>query len=353
MIYMITSGYGGCSYVRLQIPAYNCGFGIDKRSLRAKRESPEEVRNAVMQADAVVFHRPEVEDYHILADMLKRDGKKVIMDNDDTFKLDDSMTLANFLNDGTEIGLKKRNDCTDRFIKKADLVTTSTEFLADEYRMLSDNVVVLPNCVDPDDWDEPLRNETNQVRIGMIGSVSYEYDYLHLKPLLRKLSERKDVRLVLYGLGSKKHQRENPRITEAFKEEYGFWNSLDIDHIEWSPMEDYFKNLNEARLDIMLIPRKDNYFNRCKSNIKFLEASMLEIPVIAQSFENGPYEELTPDIGVLVRDNTKWEEEIERLIKDKDLRRSMGKKAKEYVLKNYNIADKCHLWAEAYSNLFL
>lgn len=100
-----------------------------------------------------------------------------------------------------------------------------------------------------------------------------------------------------------------------------------------------------------MIPRADNYFNRCKSNVKFLEASMLEIPVVAQSFDDGPYEEITPDMGVLIRDNSKWLEEIDRLIKDKELRRSMGKKAKEYVLKNYNIADHYQEWENAYSKL--
>ena len=49
----------------------------------------------------------------------------------------------------------------------------------------------------------------------------------------------------------------------------------------------------------MLIPRGENYFNRCKSNIKFLEASMCEIPVIAQSFttNDSPYDELDGKIG--------------------------------------------------------
>jgi glycosyltransferase involved in cell wall biosynthesis len=102
----------------------------------------------------------------------------------------------------------------------------------------------------------------------------------------------------------------------------------------------------------MIIPRRDNYFNRCKSNIKFLEAAMCEIPVIAQSFDDGPYEEITPDMGVLIRDNSKWLDEINRLIEDKDLRRSMGRKAREYVLKNYNIADHYQEWNNAYKSLY-
>ena len=55
-------------------------------------------------------------------------------------------------------------------------------------------------------------------------------------------------------------------------------------------MIDYFDTLNDLELDIMMIPRKDNYFNKCKSNIKFLEASMCEIPVITNYFKDSPYE---------------------------------------------------------------
>jgi glycosyltransferase involved in cell wall biosynthesis len=85
--------------------------------------------------------------------------------------------------------------------------------------------------------------------------------------------------------------------------------------------------------------------------LKFLEAGMLEIPVIAQSFDHGPYEEITDDMGILIKDNSQWREEIEKLISNKELRRSMGKQAREYVIKNYNIADHAHKWADAYNNL--
>jgi glycosyltransferase involved in cell wall biosynthesis len=101
----------------------------------------------------------------------------------------------------------------------------------------------------------------------------------------------------------------------------------------------------------MLIPRKDNYFNRCKSNIKFLEASMLEIPVVATSFKNGPYEELTTDIGLKAKNDDEFRVFTEMLIDNEYLRRKIGINAKEYVLKHYSIKDNAHLWAEAYAKI--
>ena len=52
------------------------------------------------------------------------------------------------------------------------------------------------------------------------------------------------------------------------------------------------------------------------------------------------------------RKSPELEKEIDRLVSDKALRREMGKKAKDYVLKNYNIQDNAYLWAEAYSKLY-
>ena len=344
-VLMIPNGYKGCGYVRLQLPAWHNGFEL--------ANTPQEMNEKLQFADVVVFHRPETKEYYNLAMMLKKDGKKIVMDNDDTFKIEDHHPLANFKPDAVEVGLKHRNEELDRFLQIADLVTTTTETLADEYRKLNDNVVILPNCVDPMDWDEPLRSDSKKVRIGLVGSVAFEYDYLHIKGVLRELSDRDDVQLCMFGLGNKQHRKENPNVTKAFKDDYKFWDSVDIEHQPWCPIEDYPKTLNESKLDIMLMPRKDNYFNRCKSNVKFLEASMCEIPVIAQSFDNGPYEELTSDTGLLIKDNKDWEHTINILIDNKELRRKIGKNAKEYVLKNYNIEDKAYLWEEAYKKLFI
>ncbi len=343
-VLMITNGYKGCGYVRQLLPAYHNGFNI--------ANTPQETLEQAKYADVVVFHRPESDEYYRLAEMLKSDGKKIVMDNDDTFRLS-WHPLCQFTPDAVEVNLKTRAKAIERFLKIADLVTTTTETLANEYREINNNVVILPNCVDEMDWDEPLRNETDKVRIGLVGSASMEYDYLHIKGVLRKLSERKDIQLFMFGLGDAKHRKENPRVVEAFKDDYKFWDSLDIEHQPWCDISDYPTKLNEARLDLMLIPRKDNYFNRCKSNVKFLEASMCEVPVIAQSFDDGPYEEIKEGYnGWLIKDNSEWEKTINQIIKNKKYRQEVGKQAKKYTLNKFNIESSAHKWDDAYKKLY-
>ena len=351
-VYMVSNGYTSCCYVRLLLPAFHNGFKSDRPSVDAPLDDNQKIQTDIRNADVIVFHRPEEEEYYNLAKLLKKDGKKIVMDNDDTFKID-WHPLAQFGADGGEKTLKDRDASINKFMGIADMVTTTTETLASEYRKYNDNVVILPNCVDPFDWDEPLKNKTNKVRIGIVGSAALEYDYEPIKDVLRELNKRDDVQLFMFGLGDKKHRKENPHVTKAFKDDYDFWDSLNIDHFQWCPISDYPSKLNEARLDIMLIPRKDNYFNRCKSNIKFLEASMCEIPVIAQSFDNAPYEEISHGVnGLLVKDNNDWMKQIDYLINNDGARKIMAVKAKDYVLDNYNIEDRAHEWDDAYKSLY-
>ena len=351
-VYMINSGYDGCNYVRIIMPARSNGFRSNKMTLYSKPESPRNMQANLRQANVVVFHRPETEEFYNLAKLLKADGKKIVVDNDDTFKLDDYYKLAEVTCDGIGIKLKDRAEAMDKMLGIADLVTTSTEFLAREYKKINKNTIVIPNCIDTKDWDKPLRSTNKKVRVGMVGSVSYEYDYLHIKDVIRQLGERKDVEFVLFGLGDKKHRKDNPKTSKIWKDEYKFWDSIDKEQVQWCPIYDYQETLNETRLDMMLIPRKDNYFNRCKSNVKFLEAAMLEIPVIAQSFDNGPYEEIEyGKTGMLIYDNSDWLKTIDTLIKDKKLRRQIGKNAKQYALNSYNIKNLSHLWEDAYRKL--
>lgn len=103
---------------------------------------------------------------------------------------------------------------------------------------------------------------------------------------------------------------------------------------------------------MMIIPRRENHFNKAKSNIKFLEAAMCEVPVIAQSFKDAPYEnDIDGDNGILIKDDKDWENAIMSLVDDKEKRRAMGKRAKEYVIKNYNIHDHADEWVNAYKTL--
>jgi glycosyltransferase involved in cell wall biosynthesis len=326
------------------------GWDGDRTSLLSKRVESNKQAQAVLDADIVVFHRPNDWRSLEIAKKLREQGKKIVADNDDTYKHLDGKNL--------EKALAKVDKGLDTFCEFADLVTTTTQVLADEYKKLNPNTVILPNCVDPDVWPEPLKNDTDKVRLGFVGSVASNSDYDNIKDVLAELSKRDDVQIVVFGLP---HQMPDKSDTEAilvrdmYKKDYDFWQSLNIDWHPFVPVADYIDTLNSLKLDIMVIPRKDDYFNRCKSNLKFLEASMLEIPCVVQGFtdELSPYQVNPEDRKYcdIVVDNNDWMKYLEPLIASSELRKKRGQEAYKYVVENYSIENKIHLWETQYKKL--
>jgi glycosyltransferase involved in cell wall biosynthesis len=353
-VYYVSSNLKSCYYVRCLLPLQANGWDGDVTSIKPHIREAQDKTQAAKHAEIVVFHRPDDTRKLELARILKGMNKKIVFDNDDTIKDDGGFKLNEFMTEERlRRGLASMNETIDAFVKEADLVTCSTEFLAEEYRKLNDKVVVIPNYIDPFQFDEPLRNETDIIRIGVTGSVAITSDLDVLRPILEHYQGDKRVQFIIFSM-PKKH--EDTRMRELYKDEYAFFDSINI---EWQPfvgIEDYFSTLNELRMDMMIIPRAEHYFNRCKSNIKFLEASMLEIPCVVQSFttKDSPYEQNPKDIPyqLFATDTKSWIDQIEKLIANKELRKKMGEDAHKYVLENYNIEDHANEWPEAYAKIW-
>lgn len=338
-VYFLGSKYEGCYYVRCMLPLRHNGWDGDFLTLHGQRKDPNTAMRAMLDADIIVAQRPYESVMFDVYSALKEAGKKIVFDNDDTYKVNDQMKLGKYLD--------KISDNIDKFIRMSDMVTTTTEFLAEEYRKLNKNVVVIPNQIDPDDYDRPLRNKTDKIRIGVVGSVGSTGDFEGIRETLKQISDDPRYQLVLFSLPPKASN-----IADKYDKEFAFWSSLNIEWQPFVPMKHYFKTLNELRLDMILIPREDSYFNRGKSNLKFLEASMFEIPVIAQGFKTGdsPYQlGDDPKYMEIVTEND-WMDRVEKL-SDKEVRKEIGKRAKKYVLKNYNITKNYKLWKTAYETL--
>ncbi len=342
-VYNVWSRYGGCGYVRQYIAGRVNGYDGDYIELGVERSAKERGLGA-LKADIVVFHRPDDPQKHKAAELLKSIGKKIVFDNDDTILIDDRDNISKFM--------QYQDDLMGK-MPMYDLVTCSTEFLKKEYEKYNDNVAILPNCIMPDDYPDSIQKHTSsKIRIGLVGSVLYQDDREVLQPILEKISNNKDIQLVIFGMSKEKL---TDKLENFYKSDLLFWRELK--NLEWVssvPIKYYIKTLHSLNLDFMIAPRKDNYFNRCKSNLKYLEASMLRIPFIGQSFSDGnsPYDkDLNGENGILCNTLNEWESAINALCNDKEKRLKIGNNAYDYVLKNYNIYDKAILWNNVYKQL--
>lgn len=93
-----------------------------------------------------------------------------------------------------------------------------------------------------------------------------------------------------------------------------------------------------ACCDINIVPLVDNAFNDAKSNIKYIEASMVGIPSVCAPHE--PYVGII-DHGVngfLAKTTLEWQAALERLVMDAELRRQIGTAARRTVEARYAAA---------------
>jgi len=338
-VYYVSQANDGCYYYRCYLPMLYNGWDGTYTSMLSEAKSAKQLTREVVRQDVVVFQRPYDDARLELIKRLKELGIKIVFDNDDTYR-----DLDNKMNFKTEF--ERQRWFLEECLRLADMATTTTVELAKEYRQFNDNVVVLPNYIDPSDWDEPLRNEGDKIKIGFVGSVTHNADYEHIKPLINELADRDDVEVVVMGM------RHAPKhLKRKLQSEIDYWEGLGVTWVDSVSAAEYPDALNELRLDMMLIPRRDNHFNRCKSNCKYLEAAMCEIPVIGQGFSDGgsPYDN-TPHL-VVATDLASWRKEVYKMLGDKEHRREIGAKARKYVLENYNIEDHYHLWEETYKKL--
>lgn len=355
-VFFIGGIYEACYYVRSWLPMKANGWEGDRENLK-ERLPMDEVVNRMTKADVIIFHRPVRDEQVEAIKNLKSIGKKIVIDNDDTYIKDSGVPLQmlNRIHPKIEEEVADYDRVIKEAISIADAVTVSTEFLADEYRPYNSNVHVLKNCVKPLDWilSKPARSD-NKIRLGIVGSVAANKDYESIIPLLDKIKDDDRFQLVMYSL---------PPITEGTKiavkmysPEFRFWETYKPEWHHFTPIYEYPAKLASLNLDAMLIPRAETYFNRCKSNIKFLEASMCGVPTIAQSFTTGdsPYEVNQQDAEnmYLCRTEQDWIDTVLSMPDNIEEFREKGKKAKEYVTMSYDIKSNAYKWRDLYKSLW-
>lgn len=350
-IFYIQGDYPFCYFYRGYLPGVYSNQIVVQDFLRQDMNVSDTVMyDKAMQADVICFQRPSSESAFKLAQLLKLKGKKIIFDNDDTYS---GIPLARLGSEKRVEVAKQLNVNLNKFLEMADGATTSTKTLKEEYSKINPNVAVLKNCIDPLDEFPVKKNTTGKFRIGLIGSVTSNDDYIHIKDDLKRIDERGDCTIVIMGV-----KFFDGKVMPSMQEDYDFWASLK--NVEWHPVchvTEYMHKISQLALDLAIIPRKEHYFNECKSNLKFLEMSLLKIPVVAQGFTNNksPYQGKDSKYMTVIVDNPlvtgKWYDKIIEIKDDYQTYSDLAIAAHDYVLKNYNIKTYAETWTKTIKKL--
>src|SRR5205814_103468 len=94
-----------------------------------------------------------------------------------------------------------------------------------------------------------------------------------------------------------------------------------------------------GKIDIALAPlEQNNLFSRAKSEIKFVEAGILGVPLVASNSDPFRDSITEGEDGLLVADEVGWTRALTSLIEQPERRARIGERAREIVLKRHSPA---------------
>lgn len=325
----------GCAYIRLMLPL---GHPSNADALSVTWGE------AYARADVVVVDRtwfPGVtpaaaEDLFRRA---RRDGTRVVYSIDDNL-LDLSPEGFNRWPFTTEELMAVRY-----FARESDGIIVATGPLKERLSRLNQNIHVVPNALDERLWGDDSapdeRPANGRKVIGYMGTQTHDSDLMMILQALRATLRRHAGRVELQLVGAVADRA----VLESFE---GLpVSTLDVGgNVEYPAFARWMSR--NVRWDLAIAPLEVNTFTRCKSDIKFLDYSILGIPGV---YSRGPvYGETVRHLetGYLADNNPRsWDEALELMLTDDALRQRLARAAQDYTLSSRTLRHRAADWRKA------
>lgn len=255
-------------------------------------------------------------------------GKKIVVDHDDALEIESNNPHLR------EHQLTNAPEVIAITMGIADMVTTTTPYLANRLKQFNSNVVVLPNYMDLDRWKLATHHNTSsRQRLGWMGSITHLEDLKLIEKPLKHAMKKFNCECVFMG---------DPRIADLFK-------GYPVEVILGQPFDFYPYKLHGLRIDIGLAPLRDTEFNRCKSPIKIMEYAICHTPCIAS--DTTPYNCF--DVPHFIANTeTQWMGVLNNLLSDPSNYQNVGLEAYNKVVEDYSLSDHIGEWIKAYQMVY-
>jgi glycosyltransferase involved in cell wall biosynthesis len=220
---------------------------------------------------------------------------------------------------------------------EVDLVTVTTKKLADYASKYSNNVAVLPNCIDLKRWWKQDLKPNKQLRVGWSGGVSHYEDWWAIKRPLNRLMKEFEFKLVMVGAHfSGLIDKENRHLVEVE---------------DWLPFKGHSYRMMCMDLDVAIIPLADLPFNNYKSSVKWYEMSAMGVPSVVSKIT--PYKEDFEEGKTALGYNSpkEFEHALRKLLTKPQTRKKIGFNARKWVERNRDARKCAKMWTDAYKSI--
>lgn len=245
------------------------------------------------------------------------------------YEVDDDLLTAHS-SSMPHLSEERVRDTIRYMLARADMVTVSTPYLAEQVSQYNASVRVLPNFINADLLDlNRRRGREGKVTVGWAGGAQHLPDWAAVNDTLRDVLRRHADSADMHFVGTD----YSPLLHHPCR-----WTSWSDD------IWDYYRSVD---FDIGIAPLADIPFNYSKSHLKALEYAALGIPVIAADLP--PYRDFVVDgvTGYLVSSPEEWDKRLTELINDEAARAELGANARAHAAK-YTIQGNWQLFEKAY-----
>lgn len=245
--------------------------------------------------------------------------------------------------------------------KLFDYITTTTEYfktVISEY-FPSDRIYVFPNAISlKDPQFSTYKTESPRIRLGITGGSSHTEDIKQLLEFPKYLTDKQieNIELVFCGYDTKNAEKleidENGKVigrskldlsdnwwvkTEnKFKDELKYYTRVESKSIVNGEYGEIYKDI-----DVLLIPLCNNKFNRCKSELKLIEAGFTNTAFICSDVI--PYNNFSKaNLGFNFIKNPnpqEWAKSIKKIIRNPELIEEIKTKNREQILQSRTLEE--------------
>lgn len=351
---------GACGILRLDNPLQALKEYKMAEVMFYEKGDPEDKLSLCLEADIIVVPRPHEEQWHHGFKQLQNGGKKIVIDfDDDMFNISPfnpayqeygSKPYTHILPDGKEQPIwvegfnfntkanQRRLDGFKISCELADMITVTSPVLADVYKKYNNRVAVLPNCLDMREWRKLDIVKPRNRKLFWTGGGSHFWDWYLMRNVLPEIMwTYTDVELVILGA--------------VFPESLKGLPQDRVKTFKWCHTRAYPYVVASINPDVAMIPLQENHFNKCKSEIKYVEMSCLQIPSVVSHVT--PYKEHAQgDNAFWVENDTgAWIEAIRMALDNNILRAKVAGEAYRTVRDRFDINKQYTHWHDTYKNL--